>query len=890
MTVIEHCEDSSVEVQMPDNIKVKISQNGSYKLELQNKEIIDINRKKILINIISCIQCNAKSDCKINVGPYKKKFKNLRSQDSFLSILDRENKLINIDFGGHLTEEFVSEGSSLSSLESFGKCKCEKVSQARYFVLKRDLSGSELFNIPKQSKFICTLDIFDSTKYPDPDNNSTSYIKHLYKNYTEHLMNLYDMPVFGIINTFAGAEEVFKYFDYDQNSVLALRTPIYVMERTIYHLRLYKLLESLIFGFRKYIQKDEKYKKLKPTDSLLAFIQENTPVIKLPDDIIQPIFPEKPKKPYVSKRKTLQERRREAELILQEPIPKYFHSKKGQMFLHINKCLETAMDISYFNEIVNTPRIHEPLPSPYQYYKGMEEEDYEIKVEEEDKVEEEVFKPPEFGDPNMCKIDDKTGVCLGEVTDEEITQKPNSQEITPVSQVTKISSKELNASSNHKHESSDSKTKVEVKKVTSDKLKCGHDKEKINLEKKTSTMSTKQGRSVYCVPSFCCPEAPKPSQVTCYVEDEVPSIDDSGHDAHSNQIVNERYIALDIVHALYEKAPGNDMKLLSKENIAEILFTKLQGTKFKKEHSSGIIKAVESILLKHNSEGKNLLKTAQNVIQEVKNRVSTTAAIKEVKTSSSTVLVRGPSDSGRVKVPNLEDISIKASCIIYNILENPEAQIMLQGIQEMEKLIKDSNLSAHEINLVLELTAKGFQRDFKGSDLEIILDGQNKVMEIPSATANNIIENLEQVTALLSKSGAHLFEEGGSHKAKFTNVHKKLPHSKTKIPDAKEKRVKKFETKIDSTISNTAVYSLDELFLDKMGDIDNNDDNDNDIISKISSTPKRRKSKKGSISEKSAVSEGRRPSAKANPQYARYSTAVPIKDVSYTYMKVEENI
>lgn len=343
VTVTEHCKNDSIVVTMPDNVQVMISNTGAYTVVLQNNETISINKDEVKMSKSTCNKCYRVIECNMNLKPLTEKSKHNKSvnvTDNFLYIPYNQNKVIRVDFGGNL---YHDERDSQTAF-----CNCNQRNLNRYFVLNRDLSGSELFVDWRSNRFIDTLTNLDEldTDIKTENKINTCIMHPLFKNYTENLMMIYDIPMIGMAGNYQDADELFRSFDFDHKSIIVLRTPLFIYERSIYHLYLYKVIETIITGFYKILNPQKRNRVLEPSASLVQFLKVHTPIVKVSEiDLVKSKSVVK-RKPYVSKLKNLRENTDYYKKLISDGIvPKYFQNVKGIMFGYINECLENAFGI-----------------------------------------------------------------------------------------------------------------------------------------------------------------------------------------------------------------------------------------------------------------------------------------------------------------------------------------------------------------------------------------------------------------------------------------------------------------------------------------------------------------------------------------------------------------
>lgn len=355
MTVTEFCTDGSTTIDMPDKVKVKISKDGSFAVTLQEEETMEVNKEIIKLSAKTCQECNSFTRLDVHIKPFYQPVP-VKSQGTFLQLLDKHKKLIKIDFSGHLSEEQFKEDSVYSV------CGCSKQLTDRYFVLKRDLSGAELFPRPTKPKFIHTKNFFpDNPEYSPTDENPISINFSLYKTYSEHLMMLYDIPLLGMTNNYLDSEELFRSFDYDDKCIIPLRTSIFTYERNISRLFLHKVLDNILSGVYAILHHGQPNKKYRPSHALIKFIKNHTLIVELPQKVlIQPPAPP-PKKPYTSKFRTLKKAIEESKKLLDCPVPKFFDSLRGIVVGYIIECVSKAMDASERRQLEEQIRKNEKL-------------------------------------------------------------------------------------------------------------------------------------------------------------------------------------------------------------------------------------------------------------------------------------------------------------------------------------------------------------------------------------------------------------------------------------------------------------------------------------------------------------------------------------------------
>lgn len=283
MPVTDYCLDEVVTIKMPDGVEVEVKKRGGFGVTLQPNLTIDIDKEAVSLYERSCETCNSYTEMKINVKPFHSLSRG-KPRGPFLELVDKQNTIIQIDFLGNLTQSECPVGESV-----YSQCICPKKSMDRFFVLNRDLSGIELFSHPVSTRFIHTLTNFKPQQSEPTTENTITIIQNLYKNYSEHFMMLYDLPLLGITTDQDDDDALRRTYDYHKE-LLPLRTPIVVYERNIHHLyRQESLLPEDLSNFLIVPGHDQ----LKPDASLVKLIRDNSPDVPLPrlEPELHPIKP-----------------------------------------------------------------------------------------------------------------------------------------------------------------------------------------------------------------------------------------------------------------------------------------------------------------------------------------------------------------------------------------------------------------------------------------------------------------------------------------------------------------------------------------------------------------------------------------------------------------------
>lgn len=334
MTVIELCDEQSVTIEMPE-VVVRILQEGTFQVVLHGKETIFVDENISLIPK-SC-NCGCLSSG-VNIQPFVDK------KGVFLKLFDKDN-IVTIDYSGSLNKTPCS---------SRGNCDCPKTILHRFFALKRDLSGAELFLRPTDPRFIHTMTDFQTNPKYSPKNPPISIRYPLKKTFSENFMMLYDTPFLGACDGFEDAEEIACFFDYKEKDLIVQRTPIFIYERNIERLQLHLVLETIVSGFFAVLNRDKKWRIFKPPSCLINFLKEHDE--DKSEDILKPPSPKKPKTPR-NRRKSLKDVIEDTRELRSQPIPSYFKSKKGSVVTFLIECVNRAMDLS--DHKLEEPRVEE---------------------------------------------------------------------------------------------------------------------------------------------------------------------------------------------------------------------------------------------------------------------------------------------------------------------------------------------------------------------------------------------------------------------------------------------------------------------------------------------------------------------------------------------------
>lgn len=682
MTVTENCVDDSTEVNLPDDITVKIFQDGTYTVNLQKGETIDISFEAVRILSQTCDRCNSKTECKMNIEHAYLNMKRINPRDSFLHLLDGNRKQINVFYNGGIKEQYL-EGPN---------CECVKENVNRYFVLRRDLSGAELSESPRSNQFICVLDNFDVKMKEETEEHDSSFhlIKHLYKTYTEHLMSLYDFPLLGMLSNFNDFEEILKVFDYDEKSVIPLRNPLYLLERKIYHIGLYAVIESIVSGFHYFLQIGKKYRKFRPTSSLVNFIKQNTPEV-IPEKVVPPIV-SPPKKPYVSKLKQLEKRKRENWKLRNEPIPKYFESHYGMAFLILNACIIKCFEIAEEREKERGEqkgsKILESKETMSIASKGTEPclcNEYAS-----DSTIAKSSIPEKVSTSTYSDICECTNYSLSYL---EANIPHESMELKPANSLQKqksdSSATELKPAKSLQSQKSGSLPQVTVESDSHEDKSEG----KVAASKPDALKTSQY--SVYCSPSLCCPGPPMPSAVTLCEKisvSEPPTLED-----HRTSL-DDSVIAAQIFNALKQASLKNNFSSLTQKQVYNVIYSQLKYLTMTKERGNEIIDEVQ-VLLGICSQN-NLFNTAMGMLNSLKFDIGDTLE-EDVEEENKSLKLKSSTS-------HYDDITFRASCIVYDVLRSSHDETKVhKGIGEMKSLLQEARLTKSEAQIVLDLTTQG---------------------------------------------------------------------------------------------------------------------------------------------------------------------------------------
>lgn len=351
-TVYYFCEKGTIDVQLPDNIKMTIYPEGSYAVKTINNSLITINNEEI-----DFIVNPANTSCKLDLSQLFVENNSLHQK--FLYIKDSTFKEFSIDNTGYVIKsiapsrtEIPTKGST-TTLDNSNKLKSQD--EERLFVLKRNLSGQEYFREPIPYNFAHTLKSVQEMSESKAETNvleqivCTKILSPLKKNYSEHLMMLYDVPVLATSTEQKCMDKLWKIHDLDINCFITKREPRFIFKRVIFNLPSNGIMEEIATSVIKCII--GRNDNLPDLNEMRMYKDETEEHVKPVEKCVKE---QKVVEKYIPKRLTCNKLTATyKQLIKNQKIAPYFKTLKGTMFTTIEKCSETAIKIGENNEKLN---------------------------------------------------------------------------------------------------------------------------------------------------------------------------------------------------------------------------------------------------------------------------------------------------------------------------------------------------------------------------------------------------------------------------------------------------------------------------------------------------------------------------------------------------------
>lgn len=338
-TVSYYCwEDSSADILMTDNIRVTAFAEGTYKVNLINNDVINVNTEDLEFIVQNDDQKLESESCFINLGVFN--MDKPKPDHMFLAVQENDNKVFIITCDGQTINKknFTPNASSLDSQNS--------ISNDQMFVMKRDLSGIEMIREPIPYKFVHTMiDLKNVLSKKNHENvvmgpTKMKIYQPLKKTYSEHLMMMYDVPILATTKERKCLDKLWKLHDLDINTILAKRSPLIIFERYISYLPTEIIVEQVAQAVLKCIIEGSENL---PNIELIQNLERAEEPVAKSELMEEKVSARKNTSKHLTNKKQIEKYK---QIIKHDSIPRYFETVKGLMFLAVEECAEDAMEES----------------------------------------------------------------------------------------------------------------------------------------------------------------------------------------------------------------------------------------------------------------------------------------------------------------------------------------------------------------------------------------------------------------------------------------------------------------------------------------------------------------------------------------------------------------